>query len=355
MMHTIDTVLSPLYYVVSAILLGWHKLFALMFGTDSGLTWTLSIIGLVLVIRTCLIPLFVKQIRSSRNMQLIQPRVKELQKKYGDDRERMSQELMKLYKETGTNPLSSCLPILIQSPILYALFRVLNGASTGVLHGFMTQPLADSLRQATIFGAEISQKFLGSGSLNVKILAIVLILLMTGTMFITQLQLMRKNMPKEALSGQFAQQQKLILYLFPVAFAVGGISFPIGVLIYWLTTNIWTAGQQYVVIKNNPTPGTDAMDAYVAKHGHPPDKNRKARRERLVKEAAASADGSPGDDEADGTGPVATDAGGPKGTSPNGNGKKPATTNGKPRPSGSSDPSKRVQPRRQQPRSKRRT
>ena len=291
MMDMINTLLTPLYYAVSAILLSWHWLFSHLFGPDSGTTWTLSIVGLVLVIRVCLIPLFVKQIRSSRNMAVIQPKVKELQKKYGDDKEKFSQELMKLYKETGTNPLSSCLPILIQSPILYALFRVLDGAATGKatgLHGLMTQELADSLRHATIFGAEISARFIG-GDLNVKILAVFLILAMTGAMFFTQLQLMRKNMPKESQTGQFAQQQKIILYLFPVAFAVGGVSFPIGVLIYWLTTNIWTAGQQYFVIKNNPTPGTDAFDAYVASHGHPPDKNRKARRERELAEAETRA------------------------------------------------------------------
>jgi YidC/Oxa1 family membrane protein insertase len=283
MMNAINTLLTPLYYAVSAVLLAWHWLFSHLFGADSGATWALSIVGLVLVIRTCLIPLFVKQIRSSRNMQVIQPKVKALQKKYGDDKEKFSQELMKLYKETGTNPLSSCLPILIQSPILYSLFRVLDGAAASKqngLHGFMTQAYANSLANATIFGAPISDKFLGSSGASVKILAVVLILAMTGAMFFTQLQLMRKNMPASAQSGQFAQQQKIILYLFPIAFAVGGVSFPIGVLIYWLTTNIWTAGQQYLVIKNNPTPDTDAYEAFIRRHGHPPDKNRKARRER---------------------------------------------------------------------------
>lgn len=292
MMNAINTLLTPLYYAVSAILLAWHWLFSHIFGPDAGATWALSIVGLVLVIRTCLIPLFVKQIRSSRNMQVIQPKVKALQKKYGDDREKFSQELMKLYKETGTNPLSSCLPILIQSPILYSLFRVLDGASankTNGLHGLMTQKYADSLGNATIFGAHISEKFLGSSGPEVKILAVVLILLMTGAMFFTQLQLMRKNMPTSAQTGQFAQQQKIILYLFPIAFAVGGVSFPIGVLIYWLTTNIWTAGQQYLVIKNNPTPDTDAYEAFIKRHGHPPDKNRKARRERELGESELAA------------------------------------------------------------------
>jgi YidC/Oxa1 family membrane protein insertase len=341
MMDAINTVLTPLYYAVSAILLAWHWLFSHLFGPDSGATWALSIVGLVLVIRTCLIPLFVKQIRSSRNMQVIQPKVKALQKKYGDDREKFSQELMKLYKETGTNPLSSCLPILIQSPILYSLFRVLDGAAAskqGGLHGFMTQAYANSLANATIFGAPISDKFLGSSGLPVKILAVVLILAMTGAMFFTQLQLMRKNMPASAQTGQFAQQQKIILYLFPIAFAVGGVSFPIGVLIYWLTTNIWTAGQQYLVIKNNPTPDTDAYEAFIKKHGHPPDKNRKARREREQGEsdlAVTRAEAGPAtavlDGADDGSSSTAPDV-----------------------PSGPVTPNGRVQPKRQT-RSKRRT
>jgi YidC/Oxa1 family membrane protein insertase len=293
MMHTIDTILTPLTWGVSGILALWHWLFAHIFGANSGITWILSIVGLVVVIRTILIPLFVKQIRASRNMALIQPKMKELQKKYGDDRERFAQETMKLYKESGTNPFSSCLPILAQSPILYSLFRVLNEASHGLSLGhWMTPQLVNSLKTAHIFGAQISETFLHGTNVNVKILAVVLIVAMTGMMFFTQLQLMRRNMPKEALSGQFAQQQKIILYLFPIAFAVGGVSFPIGVLIYWLTTNIWTAGQQYVVIKNNPTPGTRAFDEYVAKHGHPPHASRKVRKEAAEKLAVAEVDAS---------------------------------------------------------------
>src|ERR671913_144087 len=120
----------PLYYVISAVLIGWHKLFDLMgLDPEGGLSWTLSIIGLTLVIRAALIPLFVKQIKSSRNMQLIQPKVRELQKKYGHDRERLAQETMKLYKETGTNPFASCVPILLQMPIFLALFRMLDQAA----------------------------------------------------------------------------------------------------------------------------------------------------------------------------------------------------------------------------------
>src|ERR671914_1509784 len=121
--------MTPLYYVISAVLVGFHKLWGELFGPATGIAWVLSIIGLTLVIRAALIPLFVKQIKSSRNMQLIQPKVKELQKKYGHDRERLAQETMNLYKETGTNPFASCLPILLQMPIFFALFRLLDQAA----------------------------------------------------------------------------------------------------------------------------------------------------------------------------------------------------------------------------------
>src|SRR3982751_6134215 len=135
--------MTPLYYLTSFVLVGFHRLFGSIFGDDSGVAWVLSIIGLTVLIRAALIPLFVKQIKSSRNMQLLQPKVKELQKKYGHDRERLAQETMKLYKESGTNPFASCLPILLQMPIFLALFRMLDQASKkDKAHGFLDERLA---------------------------------------------------------------------------------------------------------------------------------------------------------------------------------------------------------------------
>ncbi|MDX3001261.1 membrane protein insertase YidC [Kribbella solani] len=276
-----NTVMTPLYWAVSALLVGWHWLLGQVLDPNGGWAWALSIAGLTIVIRTILIPLFVKQIRSSRNMQLLQPKMKELQKKYGHDREKLGQEMMKLYKETGTNPFSSCLPLLLQSPIFLALFRVLDYAAKGQWHSEIMKPYVNSLQHAKIFGAEISQTFLkasGAGSGNVKVVAIVLIILMTATMFTTQLQLMRKNMPKEALTGQAAQMQKIMLYVFPIFFLIGGFNFPIGVLIYWFVSNLWTMGQQFYVIRRNPAPGTPAYDAmqerkrhHNVRHGKPAD------------------------------------------------------------------------------------
>jgi YidC/Oxa1 family membrane protein insertase len=343
-----NAVMTPLYWAVSALLVGWHWLLSQVFDPNSGWAWALSIAGLTIVIRTLLIPLFVRQIRSSRNMQLLQPKMKELQKKYGHDREKLGQEMMKLYKETGTNPFSSCLPLLLQSPIFLALFRVLDYAAKGQAHSGIMQPHVNSLQHAKIFGAEISQTFLkasGPGQSNVKIVAIVLILLMTATMFTTQLQLMRKNMPKEALEGQAAQMQKIMLYVFPVFFLIGGFNFPIGVLIYWFVSNLWTMGQQFYVIRRNPAPGTPAFDAMQArkrehnlKAGRPADADesstdtitearpvarqqpkRQSRSDRRVGGAAAPAASAPGTSDE----PPSTASSNGQ-TKPAGNGQQPA-------------------------------
>ncbi|MBJ7359711.1 membrane protein insertase YidC [Nocardioides sp.] len=256
-------IVAPLYFAISAVLIGWHNVWSQIMPATSGASWVLSIIGLTLVIRAALIPLFVKQIKSSRNMQLIQPKVKELQKKFGHDRERLAQETMKLYKDSGTNPFASCLPILLQMPIFFTLFSLLNNAANEKPKGILSKDDATQFGEAKLFGSiKISDTFLkADGHVGTIALALFLVLAMTATTFLTQRQLMSKNMPKDALTGPYAQQQKLLLYVLPVVFAVGGIAFPIGVLFYWTTSNLWTMGQQFYVIRNNPAPGTEAERA----------------------------------------------------------------------------------------------
>jgi YidC/Oxa1 family membrane protein insertase len=261
----VDTLLSPLYYLVSWIMIGWHWVFAELFNIpNDGVNWALSIIGLVVVIRIMLIPLFVRQIKAQRNMQLLQPKVREIQKKYKGDRERLQQETMKLYKDAGTNPFASCMPILLQAPFLFALFRVLDGIARDIPRGaFVTHPeLFESAQKAEIFGAPLSATFLDAPNIQTKIIAIVMVILMTLTTFLTQRQIMRKNMPKEALEGPFAQQQKILLYVLPLVFAISGVYFPLGVVLYWLTSNLWTMGQQFYVIRRMPAPGTPAEEAH---------------------------------------------------------------------------------------------
>ncbi len=271
-----DFIMNPLYYAISFVLMGWHSVWSAVGLEESGgAAWALSIIGLTLIIRAALIPLFVKQIKSSRNMQLIQPKVKELQKKYGHDREKLAAETMSLYRESGTNPFASCLPILLQMPIFFALFGVLNNASDGNPKGVLTRSEARDFGNSELFNVPLSGTLFGAdGDVGVIVLAALLVVAMTATTFLTQRQLMSKNMPPDALTGPYAQQQKFLLYILPVVFAVGGIAFPIGVLLYWTTSNLWTMGQQFYVIRRNPAPGTPAFAAKqqrdaakAAKHG----------------------------------------------------------------------------------------
>ena len=259
--------LNPLAWledIVSWILVQWHAFFSFFFGYDSGWSWAFAIVGLVVIIRIALIPLFVRQIKSQRNLQILQPKIKEIQTKYAGDRERQSAEMMALYKETGTNPLASCLPILAQAPIFFALFRVLNyGVAKQTPYGVMTQAQVDSAYHSTIFGVPMWATFTQAGitdnPLATHVLTAVLIVLMTITTFTSQRMLIVKNTAK---NNPMVQQQKILLYVFPFFFMVTGINFPVGVLIYWLTTNLWSMGQQFYVIRNNPQPDTPAYAAW---------------------------------------------------------------------------------------------
>lgn len=260
-------IFNPLYDAVSWIIVQFHSLYSLVFDKDSGWAWGLSIISLVILIRICLIPLFVKQIKSTRNMQALQPKMKAIQERYKNDKQRQSEEMMKLYKETGTNPLSSCLPILAQSPFFFSLYHVLSYIAQGKEVGVIKQDMVTSAQHAHIFGAPLAAKFtdsastlhsLGATVADVRVVTVIMIILMSGSQFYTQRQLMTKNVDM-TVKTPFMQQQKMLMYVFPIMFAVFGINFPVGVLIYWLTTNVWTMGQQMFVIRRNPTPGSLAF------------------------------------------------------------------------------------------------
>ncbi|HEX4699040.1 MAG TPA: membrane protein insertase YidC [Actinomycetes bacterium] len=301
--------LEPLYSAVTFIMVAFHTLFKTI-GMDpaGGAAWSLSIVGLVVVIRIILIPLFVKQINAQRGLQMLQPEIKKIQAKYKgktdpDTRQKQQQEMMKLYKDNGTNPLASCLPIILQAPIFFALFRVLNGIGKNPPqgHGFLTGHLLTQASQAKLFGVYISDKFIGAPNLETKVLTAILIVLMSATTFTTQKQLMSKNMPADAMNNPFAQQQKILLYVFPLVFAVSGVNFPVGVLLYWLTTNIWSMGQQFYVIRRNPAPGSPAAEAL---------ERRKAAREARHHHGDDGPDPSGG---VPGTPPV---GGGPNGSRP---------------------------------------
>src|SRR5690606_12642568 len=217
-MDWFDSILYPIMWVVAWLMVGFHSVLTSL-GLDpaSGAAWALSIVGLVIVMRILLIPLFVKQIKASRGMQLVAPELQKVQKKYKGktdpaSREAMTRETMELYRKHGTNPFASCLPILAQSPIFFALFRVLynlgplargeyaGGARESI--GPLTGELAGQANDATLFGAPISSFFMQAGATTeTRIVTVLLIVAMSATTFLTQRQLTQKNMPASALQG----------------------------------------------------------------------------------------------------------------------------------------------------------
>ena len=278
-----DHLLSPLIWVVSWIVVQFHRLFSLVFQANSGWAWGLSIVFLTLLIRAALIPVFVKQIKSMRAMQAIQPEVKKLQNKYKAELERakldpvkkrevqqrQQRDTMALYKEHGTNPFASCLPLLVQTPFFGALYRMLYLVAGGTSIGFMTAALVKSANQAHIFGAPISAHFqtpekqlalVGSSGSDVKTVIILMTIVYVATAFITQRQMLLKN---SAPDNPMVQQQKMMMYFMPIMMAFFCFIAPLGVLIYLLTTNFWTMGQQFYVIHNSPLPGSKAHEAHL--------------------------------------------------------------------------------------------
>lgn len=292
--------------VVAYMLRGIHHVLSMFLPDGSGWAWGLSIVFLTMSVRILLFPVFVKQIKSQRRMQEIAPKVKELQAKHKGDRETLNTELMKLYKDHGTNPVSGCLPLLLQIPVFIALFRVMNEfkPKDGVFHGAfgLSQTLIEQGAKAKVFGAPISASFQSGNKLleqlhgdatTVKIVSVVMIVTMGASQFWTQRQLMaRSGAPTDP---QQAQIQKTMLYVLPVFFAVAGVNFPVGVLLYWLTTNVWSMGQQAWVIKRMPpvVPGSGGAGKAGAKSPDPKGKGPKG-----------SKDGKPGPaGDADGDGP----------------------------------------------------
>ena len=271
--------LDWLYTAISWVMARWHSLWNLVFGDPppesglGGLTWVLAIVFLVVTIRLILFPLFVKQIKSQRAMQELQPEMAKLRKQYGSDRQGLSQAMMALQKERGVNPLAGCLPILPQIPVFLSLFHVLRRLAPGKdgLYSWSSQ-LTDEAARAKLFGAPISASFNMDGPkersileiasyTNIRVVAFVLIVIMCFTTYYTQKQIMRRSGPVE---GQAAMVQKILLYVMPAGLFVSGFLFPIGVLLYWFTNNLWTLGQQFFILRKMPPPGSDAAKAKAA-------------------------------------------------------------------------------------------
>jgi len=267
-MDFFSTILWPIKWVIEAILVAFHTaLTTIGLNADDGVTWVLAIVGLVLVIRAALIPIFVRQIKSQRRMLEVAPQVKKIQDKYKGkkdqfSREAMSRETMGLYKKTGTNPLSSCLPLLLQMPIFFGLFSVLNDAQNPNIDagvGLLNSELHRSFGESEFLGAPLRMSISNAdGNVTVIIIAIVMIILMTASQFITQLQIMSRNQSAEMKASPMYRQQRILLYILPLVFLFSGFTFPLGVMFYWLVSNFWTMVQQFIVIRNMPTPGSEA-------------------------------------------------------------------------------------------------
>jgi YidC/Oxa1 family membrane protein insertase len=275
-----DFNLNWIYIGISWILLRWHDLWGVVLGLPSGVAWPLSIVFLVLTVRVVLFPVFVKQIKSQRAMQTLQPQVKELREKYKNDQQKMQQEMMDLYKREKANPLMGCLPIFLQIPVFIGLFHVLRlinpqlaSAKTAMTTEYgWTAEQFNGASEARIFGAPIAAMLrstseqlaaLDASRIAVSLVAGTLILTMVATTYITQRQMIARN--GASADPTQAMVQKLMLYGIPASLLVSGAIFPIGVVIYWVTQNFFSMGQQFWVLNKMPPPGAPKVDPEVAR------------------------------------------------------------------------------------------
>ena len=258
--------LDWLYTAIASVMKFWHWVFSFVLDPAGGITWALSIIFLVVTIRILLFRLFIRQVKSQRAMQEIQPEIQKLRKQYGSDRQGFSQAVMALQKERGVNPLAGCLPILPQIPVFISLFHVLRRLTPTAqgLYGWSTE-LTQQAATAKMFGvAPISASLVmqepkksqvlaipGVTQGGITAVAIGLIIVMVFTSYYTQRQIMKRSGPVE---GQAAMVQKLMLYGMPLGLLVSSSFFTIGVLLYWFTNTLWTLGQQFYILKKLPPP-----------------------------------------------------------------------------------------------------
>jgi YidC/Oxa1 family membrane protein insertase len=267
-------VLNFLYVAVSWVLLRWHDLFtALGLSQSSGWGWALSIIFLVITARVLLFRLFIKQVHYTRNMQKMQPKIQKLREKYKNDRAELNREMMKLQQDEGFNPLSGCLPMFLQIPVFLGLFHVLRHLSNSVnlcqrhsnasilsLYTFDKTETCHAA-QAQIFKTPLAASFrdsnaiitkLGGDPSSARIVLVILLVVSAAATLATQL-LVRAN-ATTAPEGTAATIQRLMLWVIPVGVLASGLlfNFPLGVLLYWFTSNLWTLGQQGYIIRYHP-------------------------------------------------------------------------------------------------------
>jgi YidC/Oxa1 family membrane protein insertase len=258
--------LNPLYDAVAWVIKQIYTVLSPVFGASSGWTWALSIVLLVVFMRLIMVPLFVKQMHTTRKMSALAPQMTVLRKKYKGDKQTLNTEMMKLYQEAGVNPLMGCLPVAAQLPMFFALFSVLKAIAEwkpGQVPKYgLTHTMVSSAQSAKILGATIADKFLSSGTpLHVRIVILCAVLVSMATTYLTVRQSMKRGMmPTADPSNPMGQSQKYMAYIMPF-FALSGLYWPFGLVLYWVTTNLWTLGQQYVLFMRFPTPAAAAAGA----------------------------------------------------------------------------------------------
>ena len=270
------SILNPLFYAVAWVMMRIHAVLSVPFGASSGLTWALSIVILVVLMRVIMVPLFIKQRNSMMKMQSHMPQLQELRKKYKSDKQKLNEETMKFYKENGINPLGGCLPLVAQLPVFWALFNVLKAIAdwkpgTTPQYG-LTVPVVESARQAKIFGVHLYDKFLfvPTGqveSWETKGVILTAVLVSAATTFLTMRQSQRRGMmnqtapdPDQPGAAAAAAMSKNMMYIAPF-FALTGLYWQFGLVLYWVTTNLWTMGQQHFLFRNLPVVGSATVGA----------------------------------------------------------------------------------------------
>ena len=262
--------LTPLYDAVAWVIMRLHAGLGAIFGDSSGAAWALSIVILVVLMRLLLVPLFIKQMHATRKMTALAPQVAELKKKYKNDRQKLNEETMKLYKENGANPLAGCLPVVAQLPVFFALFGVLRAIAEDQPKYGLTPAVVASAQHAKIFGVvTVADRLLtsilpptfSSIGTSQKIVILLTVVVSATTTFMTVRQSMKRGMtPQMDPNNPMASSQKMMQYIVPV-FALSGLYWQYGLVLYWVTTNLWTLGQQYVLFKRFPPPATATAGA----------------------------------------------------------------------------------------------
>jgi YidC/Oxa1 family membrane protein insertase len=257
--------LTPLYDAVAWVIMRLHAGLGAIFGDSSGAAWALSIVILVVLMRLILVPLFIKQMHATRKMTALAPQVAELKKKYKGDKQKLNEETMKLYKENGANPLAGCLPVVAQLPVFFALFGVLRAIAEDQPKYGLTPAVVASAQHAKIFGVvTVADRLLTSilpptfSSIGPgpKIVILLTVVVSAATTFMTVRQSMKRGMtPQVDPNNPMASSQKMMQYIVPV-FALSGLYWQYGLVLYWVTTNLWTLGQQYVLFRRFPPPAT---------------------------------------------------------------------------------------------------